>query len=164
MSETEQDMGVAFGPGCQPSASAADASSQSGIPNADERIMVGGKSVLRFHPLGRRIRDGLVRCFGCGQIDEPHWHDARFCPLTGGDLPFPTSTLSLTLKADSGYRATLSQRITLKQWVAINAVLSADASAIEAAAAGETRSGSTEGESAAPTGGTPHSCVEGTRP
>ena len=29
-----KDRGVAFGPGCQPSASTADASSQSGIPNA----------------------------------------------------------------------------------------------------------------------------------
>lgn len=30
-----QNQGVAFGPGCQPSASAANASSQSGIPNAE---------------------------------------------------------------------------------------------------------------------------------
>lgn len=40
MGEMTEDQGVAFGPGHQPTASAADASSQSGVPNADALIAV----------------------------------------------------------------------------------------------------------------------------
>ncbi len=51
------------------------------------------------------------------------WHDEGFCPATSGALPFPTSTLTMKLKADSGFRSESSQRITLAQWVAINRIL-----------------------------------------
>jgi len=38
----QQNQGVAFGPGCQPSASAPDGSSQSGIPNASDVALIDG--------------------------------------------------------------------------------------------------------------------------
>lgn len=90
----------------------------------DDTITVGGRTVLRFFPTHKKIKDGIVRCFACGQIDEDGYHDRAYCPAAGGALPFPTSTLKLNLKADSGFRSESSQRITLAQWQLINVVLS----------------------------------------
>jgi hypothetical protein len=41
----------------------------------------------------------------------------------GGALPFPTSTLRLHMKADSGFNSKSEHRLTLDQWVRINAIL-----------------------------------------
>jgi hypothetical protein len=95
--------------------------------NADDKIKVGSREVLRFHPTHKRIKDNIPRCISCGQIDEDGWHEAAYCPGMGGALPFPTSTLKLTLKADSGFRSECTQRITLEQWVAINRLLNGEA-------------------------------------
>jgi len=97
-----------------------------GRPSADSTIRVGDKDVIRFHPLHKRIKDGIPRCASCGQIDEDGYHDIRWCPATGGEIPFPTSTLKLTLKADSGFRSETTARITVYQWQLINMVLAAD--------------------------------------
>lgn len=94
-------------------------------PTATDTVMVGSSEVLRFFPTHKRIKDGIVRCFACGQIDEDGYHDRAYCPAAGGALPFPTSTLKLNLKADSGFRSESSQRITLAQWVAIQNILNA---------------------------------------
>lgn len=96
------------------------------IPDADSTITDGGKTYLRFHPLHKKVKDGTVRCVSCGQIDEVEYHDDRYCTGMGGWLPFPTSTLTLKLKADSGFRSEIVQRITLEQWVMINKILAAD--------------------------------------
>ncbi|RYG88629.1 MAG: hypothetical protein EON59_03780 [Alphaproteobacteria bacterium] len=154
------DTGAPFGTGSrersQQAVSAADAAS---IPSAGDTLLVDGRSVLRFHPLHKKVRDGIPRCIACGQIDEDGWHEAEWCPGCGGDLPFATSTLKLSLKADSGFRSESTTRLTLAQWRLINTtmhsgpalvryLLDQAASVIESASAGETRSGSTEGESA----------------
>lgn len=44
----------------------------------------GGRTVRRFIEPGKPVRDGTVRCMGCGQIDEPSCHDNALCPLTSG--------------------------------------------------------------------------------
>lgn len=93
------------------------------VGGADDTIDLGSKKVLRFHPLHKRIRDNVPRCISCGQIDEPDFHEAEWCPGMGGWLPFPTATLKTELKADKGFRSSGSQRITLEQWVAINRIL-----------------------------------------
>lgn len=51
------------------------------------KIRIGGRVVRRFVPLGSPVRDGTVRCIACGQIDEDGFHDAAFCPATGGPRP-----------------------------------------------------------------------------
>jgi hypothetical protein len=96
------------------------------IPSADDTIQVGGKAYLRFHPLHKKVKDGTLRCFACGQIDDEPWHDAAYCPGMGGEIPFPTSTLKLSLKVDSGFRHDSTQRITLTQWRLVSAIISAD--------------------------------------
>jgi len=93
-------------------------------PTRDSKIDIGGKEVLRFHPLGKKVRDRTVRCIACGQIDEPEWHEAKWCPGSGGWLPFETSTLKLKLKADSGYSCEATARLTLEQWVLIDRIIS----------------------------------------
>lgn len=90
---------------------------------ADETITIGNREVLRFHPLHKRIRDKIPRCIACGQIDEDGYHEAKFCPGAGGALPFPTSSIKINLRADSGFRAELRARITLEQWGAINRII-----------------------------------------
>jgi hypothetical protein len=94
----------------------------------DDTIDIGDRAVLRFFPTHKKIKDGIPRCISCGQIDEPEYHESAYCPGAGGALPFPTSTLKMNLKADSGFRSESSQRITLEQWRLINIVLSGGAS------------------------------------
>jgi len=116
------------GTGLSPSAApvSAVASVPASIPCADDTIQIGGKSYLRFHPLHKKVRDDAPRCFACGQIDEPEWHESQWCPAHGGALPFPTSTLKLKLRADNGFRCEATYRLTLEQWVAINQILNSD--------------------------------------
>lgn len=97
-----------------------------GILSADDRIDVGGVSVLRFHPLNRKVKDGTPRCIACGQIDEDGYHEAEFCPGVGGWLPFPTSTIKIKLRADNGYGCEVSARITLEQWVLIDRIIAGE--------------------------------------
>lgn len=89
-------------------------------------IEIDGEQILRFHPLHKKIKDGVPRCICCGQIDEPEFHKAEWCAGSGGDLPFPTSTLKMVLKTDTGARMESSQRITLHQWRLINLILAAE--------------------------------------
>lgn len=89
----------------------------------DVMIIANGLPVLKFHPTHKRIKDGTPRCIACGQIDEPEIHEAIYCPAMGGDLPFPTSVLKYTLRADNGYRCEGSGRLTLRQWKAVMKVI-----------------------------------------
>lgn len=45
-----------------------------------ERIQIGDRTYRKFIPWPTAVRDGTVRCFACGQIDEPPWHDEKLCP------------------------------------------------------------------------------------
>lgn len=45
-----------------------------------ETILIGGRTYRKFIPFPGPVRDGTNRCFGCGQIDEPEWHDDALCP------------------------------------------------------------------------------------
>lgn len=51
-----------------------------------KHIQIGGKQVRRFIPHPMQVRDGTCRCIGCGQIDEPEYHDSNACrdARTGG--------------------------------------------------------------------------------
>lgn len=49
-----------------------------------EKIIIDGRSYAKFIPFPRQIRDGTLRCIGCGQIDEPAYHDDSLC---GGMIP-----------------------------------------------------------------------------
>jgi hypothetical protein len=93
-------------------------------PSREDTIDIGGKEVLRFHPLSKKVRDGTPRCVACGQIDETEWHQSKWCPGQGGWLPFDTSTVKVTLKADSGFRCQIDARLTLEQWVLIDRIIS----------------------------------------
>lgn len=44
------------------------------MTKAVEKISVGTRLVSRFIPYPKTVRDGTVRCFACGQIDEPQHH------------------------------------------------------------------------------------------
>ncbi|WP_341020967.1 hypothetical protein [Brevundimonas diminuta] len=39
-----------------------------------EKITIGHREYTRFLPYPKAVRDGTVRCFACGQIDEPEFH------------------------------------------------------------------------------------------
>lgn len=93
---------------------------------SEQTINVDGREFLKFHPTYKRIKDGTPRCISCGQIDEDGIHEAKFCPGMGGWLPFPTSTLKIKLKADDGYNAEATHRITIEQWVLITRILNSD--------------------------------------
>lgn len=45
----------------------------------EEMIEVDGRSYRRFIPYPGPVEDGTSRCFQCGQIDEPPWHDSEIC-------------------------------------------------------------------------------------
>jgi hypothetical protein len=51
------------------------------------KISIGGRDYVKFIPHPQVVSDGTCRCFGCGQIDEPDYHDAALCPGMGGALP-----------------------------------------------------------------------------
>lgn len=52
-----------------------------------ETITIGGREYSKFIPWPKKVRDGTVRCFSCGQVDEDGYHDDALCPtmiqLTG---------------------------------------------------------------------------------
>lgn len=134
------------------------------IPSAGDLIDIGGREVIRFHPTHKRIKDNVPRCIACGQVDEDGFHDARWCAGMGGYLPFPTSKVTIKLRADSGYSSEVKAPLSLEQWrlisIAIGAgptlppdIVNAAASAIEARRAA-TGTGAVH-ESAAPSGETP---------
>jgi hypothetical protein len=87
---SQQDQGVTpSGPGCQPTASAAGASSQSGIPNADLLRMDYINSlpqpfIARFYggdewPMHDiDVQTGLLRIDVCGKLEAKHIGDVRF--------------------------------------------------------------------------------------
>lgn len=50
-----------------------------------QTITIGGRGYMKFIPPGQPVRDGTVRCFCCGQIDEPDYHDNKLCRATAGD-------------------------------------------------------------------------------
>lgn len=52
-----------------------------------ETITIGRRTYRKFIPYPQEVKDGTARCFVCGQIDEPDYHDAALCPATGGKLP-----------------------------------------------------------------------------
>ena len=39
-----------------------------------EKIIIGGREYSRFIRHPKVVRDNTVRCFMCGQIDEPEYH------------------------------------------------------------------------------------------
>lgn len=39
-----------------------------------EKVTIGHREYTRFLPYPKAVRDGTVRCFECGQIDEPEFH------------------------------------------------------------------------------------------
>jgi len=44
------------------------------MTRAVEKIQIAGKTYSRFIAHPKVVRDGTVRCFLCGQIDEPVYH------------------------------------------------------------------------------------------
>jgi len=52
-----------------------------------ETIMIGGRTYRRFIPMPAPVLDGTLRCFACGQIDEPAYHDDARCPATKDPTP-----------------------------------------------------------------------------
>lgn len=50
-------------------------------------IDIGGQTYRQFIHHPHPVRDGTLRCISCGQIDEPEYHMAEFCPGMGGALP-----------------------------------------------------------------------------
>jgi hypothetical protein len=46
---------------------------------ADDMIEINGTNYRRFIPYPQPVTDGTVRCFFCGQIDEPQWHVDEDC-------------------------------------------------------------------------------------
>lgn len=47
-----------------------------------EKITIDGRQYSKFICWPKEVRDGTVRCFSCGQIDESDYHDADLCPAT----------------------------------------------------------------------------------
>lgn len=92
-------------------------------PTATDTIDIGDREVLRFWPTHKKIKDKVPRCISCGQIDEQPWHIQEYCPGMGGSLPFPTSTIKINLKADSGFRSEITARLTIEQWTLINLII-----------------------------------------
>jgi len=45
----------------------------------EPHIEIDGVRYRRFIPYPEPVTDGTVRCFFCGQIDEPRWHVAADC-------------------------------------------------------------------------------------
>jgi hypothetical protein len=53
-----------------------------------ETIKIGRRTYLRFVPFPGPVKDGTSRCFFCGQIDEPAYHDdARCIAITKDPTP-----------------------------------------------------------------------------
>jgi hypothetical protein len=52
-----------------------------------ETIQIGNRTYRKFIPFPGPVNDGTARCFSCGQIDEPDWHDDALCPAC---RPAPT--------------------------------------------------------------------------
>lgn len=44
-----------------------------------DRIQIGSRSYRRFIPYPGPIFDQTPRCIGCGQIDEPEYHNGALC-------------------------------------------------------------------------------------
>lgn len=45
-----------------------------------ERIRLGPSAIVkRFIPYPGPVKDGTLRCIGCGQIDENGWHNRQLC-------------------------------------------------------------------------------------
>lgn len=49
---------------------------------AGATVDIGGRQYRRFIPHPAKVDDGTVRCYACGQIDEPAWHDDGLCVAT----------------------------------------------------------------------------------
>jgi hypothetical protein len=52
-----------------------------------ETIKIGRRTYRRFIPMPGPVLDGTLRCFACGQIDEPEYHDDARCPATKDPTP-----------------------------------------------------------------------------
>jgi hypothetical protein len=46
------------------------------------KIQIGRRSYRKFIPYPQEVRDGTVRCIFCGQIDEPEYHEGKYCPAS----------------------------------------------------------------------------------
>lgn len=49
------------------------------VKRAAQTITIGGRGYMKFIPYPMPVLDGTVRCFRCGQIDEPAYHDDAIC-------------------------------------------------------------------------------------
>ncbi len=48
---------------------------------ASKTVLIGRKRYRRFITPTMTVKDdGTCRCFSCGQIDEPEYHDTALCP------------------------------------------------------------------------------------
>lgn len=47
-----------------------------------QTVTIAGRKYLKFIPYPKPVTDGTVRCFMCGQIDEPEYHDDTCCRAT----------------------------------------------------------------------------------
>lgn len=47
------------------------------------KIEIGGREYSRFIQWPSEVRDGTVRCFQCGQMDEPEYHLDEYCTRDG---------------------------------------------------------------------------------
>lgn len=65
------------------------------------KIKIGNRTVRRIIAPGLPVRDGTVRCFACGQIDEPEYHDNAQCPATKATA---APTIYTTLRAANAAR------------------------------------------------------------
>jgi len=52
-------------------------------------VEYGGRTYRKFIRQPEPVDDGTVRCWTCGQIDEPEAHDDALCPATA-TTPSPT--------------------------------------------------------------------------
>lgn len=48
-------------------------------------INIDGQVFRRFIKWPEEITDGTPRCFVCGQIDDPQYHEADLCPAMWDD-------------------------------------------------------------------------------
>lgn len=125
--DKRQDQGVASGPGCQPTASAAAASSRSGIPNAGVPRYghrYASEDVWEeLDSLRHKLRMIISHASG-GALCEP------------GDVDRSVNDICVEISRHKNEVWRYAQEVALR-----------DASGIEAAAADETQRGSAEGES-----------------
>ena len=54
-----------------------------------QTVEFGGRTYRKFIHPAEVVGDGTVRCWTCGQIDEPEAHDDALCPATA-TTPSPT--------------------------------------------------------------------------